>query len=73
MAFPSITHEQIAARAFQIYCARGEMTGHDLDDWLQAESELRKADSPRRAEISTSQAASSYQMKPRRQPQSSFS
>jgi len=34
------THEEIAARAYQIYLERGCQHGHDLDDWLQAEYEL---------------------------------
>jgi hypothetical protein len=33
----------IAYRAFELYCARGGAHGHDLDDWLQAESELKIA------------------------------
>jgi hypothetical protein len=34
------THEQIAARAYQIYLEQGRSDGHDLDHWLQAEYEL---------------------------------
>lgn len=34
------THDQIAARAHQIYLERGGKHGHDRDDWLQAEYEL---------------------------------
>ena len=36
----SPTHEQIAARAYEIYLERGCQHGHDMDDWLQAEYEL---------------------------------
>ncbi|MCX7885728.1 MAG: DUF2934 domain-containing protein [Verrucomicrobiae bacterium] len=36
------THEEIAARAYQIYLERGCQPGHELDDWLQAEYELRQ-------------------------------
>jgi hypothetical protein len=32
--------ERIRQRAHQLYLARGERPGHDLDDWLQAEREL---------------------------------
>jgi hypothetical protein len=32
--------EQIRARAYEIYRARGGQPGHDMDDWLQAEYEL---------------------------------
>jgi len=31
----------IARRAFELYCERGSAHGHDLDDWLNAERELR--------------------------------
>jgi hypothetical protein len=34
------THDQIAARAYQLYLERGRQPGHDVDDWLQAEYEL---------------------------------
>jgi DUF2934 family protein len=36
-----ITNEEIAARAYELYCERGAEDGHDLDDWLRAEEELR--------------------------------
>lgn len=36
------TYEQIAERAYDIYLARGETPGHDIDDWLRAEAELRE-------------------------------
>ena len=32
--------EQIRRRAYDIYEQRGREDGHDLEDWLQAESEL---------------------------------
>jgi hypothetical protein len=35
------THEEIAARALEIYRARGTDEGNELSDWLKAESELR--------------------------------
>jgi Protein of unknown function (DUF2934) len=34
--------ETIRRRAYEIYEARGGAVGHDLDDWLQAERELRR-------------------------------
>jgi hypothetical protein len=34
------TEEQITARARAIYEARGSAPGHDLENWLQAETEL---------------------------------
>jgi hypothetical protein len=35
------THEEIARRAYEIFEHRGRVHGYDLDDWLQAERELR--------------------------------
>jgi hypothetical protein len=34
------THQQIAARAYELYVQRGRIDGYDMDDWLQAEYEL---------------------------------
>jgi outer membrane protein TolC len=34
--------EDIARRAYAIYEERGRIDGADLDDWLQAERELRQ-------------------------------
>ncbi len=34
------TREEIELRAYQIYVERGGAPGNDLEDWLQAESEL---------------------------------
>ena len=31
---------QIAARAYERFCARGFQHGHDVEDWLAAETEL---------------------------------
>jgi hypothetical protein len=33
--------DAIARRAFELYSARGYRDGHDIDDWLNAERELR--------------------------------
>jgi hypothetical protein len=38
-----VTERDIACRAFELYCQRGRQEGHDADDWLQAERELRGA------------------------------
>jgi hypothetical protein len=38
-----IDHGEIARRAYEIFCERGGEHGHDLDDWLRAEGELREA------------------------------
>ena len=37
-----VSETDIARRAFEIYCERGRQHGCDLDDWLQAERELRR-------------------------------
>jgi hypothetical protein len=36
-----VDQDEVARRAFGLYCARGCEDGHDLDDWLLAERELR--------------------------------
>jgi hypothetical protein len=36
----SAREDEIRRRAYEIYLERGEQPGRDLDDWLQAESEL---------------------------------
>ena len=35
--------QRLAERAYELYLARGGAEGGDLDDWLQAERELRGA------------------------------
>lgn len=42
----NISESEIARRAFEMYCARGGGHGRALDDWLQAERELREAHTP---------------------------
>ena len=37
--------EEIERRAYELYLARGEVQGFDQDDWLQAERELKEAQS----------------------------
>ena len=36
-----LTWERVAARAHELYVSRGRADGHEVEDWLQAESELR--------------------------------
>ena len=36
------THKQIEEFAYAFYLLRGKEPGHDLDDWLAAEKELRR-------------------------------
>ena len=38
-----ISQGDIARRAFDLYVDRGRHDGHDVDDWLDAERELRDA------------------------------
>ena len=41
--------EAIAKRAYELYLQRGSVSGHELDDWLEAEAELANeaaADAP---------------------------
>ena len=36
------TLEEIQARAYEVYIQRGRIDGFDLEDWLQAEKELKE-------------------------------
>jgi hypothetical protein len=36
--------EQIRRRAYELYVERGNQSGSELDDWLQAEEEIRRAE-----------------------------
>ena len=38
---PSVDHDAIARRAYEIYESRGRVAGGEMDDWLQAERELK--------------------------------
>lgn len=37
----SPTNDEIAKRAYEIYLHRGSRNGRDLDDWIEAERQLR--------------------------------
>jgi hypothetical protein len=54
-----VTHGEVARRAYDLYLARGCKHGHDLDDWLRAERELRGTLSatPQRARKSSRQVS----------------
>jgi hypothetical protein len=41
------TREFIQRRAYEIYMRRGQVPGHELEDWLQAEREAKTAAKPR--------------------------
>jgi hypothetical protein len=36
-----IPHEKIAMRAYEKWCKRGRPQGSDVQDWMEAEAELR--------------------------------
>jgi len=38
-----VTDADVARRAYDLYLARGRESGHDVEDWLQAERDLRDA------------------------------
>ena len=38
----NVTDIDIARRAYELYLARSGEHGHDVEDWLQAEQELRR-------------------------------
>jgi hypothetical protein len=33
--------EAVAVRAYQLYLERGRTDGHDVDDWIEAERQIR--------------------------------
>ena len=37
------THEEIGKRAYEIYLTRGGAPGREVDDWLEAERQLKSA------------------------------
>lgn len=41
--------EEIRARAYEFYQQRGGEDGHDAEDWLRAEEEIRQKTSIRKA------------------------
>jgi hypothetical protein len=40
---PPLPYEQIQRRAYELYEQRGRQDGHQLEDWFQAEQDLRSA------------------------------
>jgi hypothetical protein len=43
---PKPTHEEIAARAFELFEKSGRLPGHDVENWLNAEKQLIAARRP---------------------------
>lgn len=37
---------QIRQRAYELFVARGQEDGHDLEDWVQAEAEISAGKAP---------------------------
>ena len=48
-AVVKVTYDEIALRAYHIYLERGSTPGDPMQDWLQAERELREAASSKKA------------------------
>lgn len=42
VAETELSYDAIARCAYELYEARGRIDSHDLEDWLDAERELRK-------------------------------
>ena len=40
---PPLPYEQVQRRAYELYEQRGRQDGHHLEDWLQAENDVRAA------------------------------
>lgn len=40
------THDQISQRAYELYRESGCIEGRDMENWLQAEAELRARNEP---------------------------
>jgi hypothetical protein len=36
-----MSQSDVARGAYELYCARGYVDGHDVEDWLNAERSLR--------------------------------
>jgi Protein of unknown function (DUF2934) len=41
VSFPTLSHDAIAVRAYELFLRRGAQHGQDWDDWLTAERELQ--------------------------------
>ena len=46
-------HEKIARRAYELFEARGGQNGYHMEDWLQAEKELKTKKAPSAAKKKT--------------------
>jgi hypothetical protein len=59
------THQEIAARAYQLHVNRGCVDGYDMDDWLQAEYELMQLPVHKIAELDPPAPAAKGRKPPR--------
>jgi len=41
--------QSIQQRAYELYLKRGQQPGHEIEDWLQAEREIKELQKPKRA------------------------
>ena len=56
-----LTHDEIAARAYELWHARGRQNGSAEQDWLEAEAELRANRESRNVLQSTADKGGSVQ------------
>jgi hypothetical protein len=47
----SLSAEAVRARAFQLWVRGGKRSGHELEDWLEAERQLRAEAAPAAAKL----------------------
>ena len=50
------SHDEIAARAYELYVQRGRLDGYAMDDWMQAEYELTQLPVDKIAELDAPKA-----------------
>ena len=57
MTFRRPTHQEVSARAYQLFIERGRVEGHAVDDWWQTEYELMQLPVRMLAEIEPQEEA----------------
>jgi hypothetical protein len=53
---PRSLEERIRRRAYELYIQRGSQSGSDIDDWLQAEEEILRAEGDARVDESSEES-----------------
>jgi hypothetical protein len=53
---PLPLEERIRRRAYELYIQRGSQSGSELDDWLQAEGEVLRAEGDARVDESSEES-----------------